>query len=275
MNTPPVFYDTHAHLTDGSFTADIAAVVARAAAAGIARIIVPGVDAETSRRSVALSERFEAVYAAVGWHPTHVDDAPEDIRDELRALAQHPKVVAIGETGLDHFHLPSKQGRGATADDDAAHQAKQARLFTQHLEVAAELNLPCVIHQRACVEPVFTVFEPFAARVRGQFHCFADGLATLERVLALGSWVSFTGILTYKNADTVRAALQAAPAGRFMFETDSPYLVPVPHRGAVKRCEPAFVADIAETAARVKGWSLAELSEATCATVHEFFSRLR
>jgi TatD DNase family protein len=222
-----------------------------------------------------LSDRFENVYAAVGWHPNHVDDAAEDVRAEVRALAQHPKVVAIGETGLDHFHLPSKQGRGLTPEDDVAHQAKQARLFEQHLELAAELGLPCVVHQRACIEPTFAVFEKFASRVRGQFHCFADDLATLERVLALGSWVSFTGILTYKNADNVRAALHAAPAGRFMLETDSPYLVPVPHRGAVKRCEPAFVKDIAEAAAHVKGWSLEELSEATCAAARELFPRLK
>jgi TatD DNase family protein len=275
MNTPPPFFDTHAHLTDPSYAADIVAVVERAAAAGITRIIVPGVDAESSREAIALSDRFENVYAAVGWHPNHVDDAAEDVRAEVRELARHPKVVAIGETGLDHFHLPSKQGRGATTDDDAAHQAKQVRLFAQHLEVAAELGLPCVVHQRACVEPTFAVFEKFASRVRGQFHCFADDLATLDRVLALGSWVSFTGILTYKNADNVRAALQAAPGGRFMLETDSPYLVPVPHRGAVKRCEPAFVKDIAEAAARVKGWSIEELSEATCAAAREFFPRLK
>lgn len=275
MNTPPTFFDTHAHLTDPDFAADIEMVIERAAAAGITRIIIPGVDAESSRQAVALSDRFANVFAAVGWHPTHVDDAPEDVRAEVRELARHPKVVAIGETGLDHFHLPSKQGRGATVADDLIHQAKQARLFEQHLELAAELGLPCVVHQRACLEPTLAVFEKFAGRVRGQFHCFADDLAALERVLALGSWVSFTGILTYKNADNVRAALQAAPAGRFMLETDSPYLVPVPHRGAVKRCEPAFVKDIAEAAARVKGWSLAELSEATCAAAREFFPRLK
>ena len=275
MSTTPTFFDTHAHLTDADFAADIEQIVARATAAGITRIICPGVDAESSRQAIALSERFESVHAAVGWHPTHVDDAPDDIRDAVRELARHPKVVAIGETGLDHFHLPSKRGHGATAADDAAHQAKQARLFEQHLELAAELGLPCVVHQRACIEPTFAVFEKYAARVRGQFHCFADDPATLARILALGSWVSFTGILTYKNADNIRAALQAAPAGRFMLETDSPYLVPVPHRGAVKRCEPAFVKDIAEMAARVKGWSLAELSEQTCAAAREFFPRLK
>jgi TatD DNase family protein len=274
MSTEPLFLDTHAHLTDHSFEADLDQVISRASAAGISRIVCPGINAETSRRAVALAERFETVYAAVGWHPTHVAEAPDDVRPELRDMARHPKVVAIGETGLDHFHLPSKKGHGATAAEDERYKQRQIELFEQQIELAAELGLPCVIHQRACLETTLSVFEKFGRRVRGQFHCFADDTAAMERILAMGSLVSFTGILTYKTADSVRAALAAAPAGRFMLETDSPYLVPIPHRGTVRRCEPAFVRDIAELAARVKGWSLSELSEATCAAAQGFFTRL-
>ena len=268
-----VFYDTHAHLTDRSFETDLEDVIARAEAVGITRIISLGVDLDSSRRAVAISERFDPVYAAVGWHPTHVADAPDDVRPDLRELARHPKVVAIGETGLDHFHLPSRE-KGQTPEDDERYKAVQVRLFRQQLELAAELGLNCVVHQRACLEPTLAMVKEFQGRVRGQFHCFAEDVATLHRVLEMGSLVSFTGILTYKNADNVRAALAAAPLGQFMFETDSPYLVPVPHRGAVKRCEPAFVSDVATQAAQVKSCSLEELSAATCAAAQAFFPKL-
>ena len=158
--------------------------------------------------------------------------------------------------------------------DVAAYQRNQARLFEQQLEVAAELGLNVVVHQRESLEDTLALMAKFTGRVRGQFHCFDNDAAALQRVLALGSLVSFTGILTFKNRQSLREVLAETPMGQFMLETDSPYLVPEPYRGRVKRCEPAFVREIATVAAKVKGCSLDELSEATCRAAAGFFAKL-
>lgn len=267
------FYDTHAHLDDPRFVEDLPQVVERALAAGIGRIVCVGTDFESSRRAMALSDRFPAVFAAVGWHPTHATDAPADLRPTLRELARHPKVVAIGETGLDFFHPPPK-GPDGSPGDVAEYRHKQVEMFRQQLEVAAECGLNVVVHHRKALGECLAAMQPFAGRFRGQFHCFEDDAAAARRVLAAGSIVSFTGLLTHRNKQAARDALAATPLGSFMLETDSPYLVPEPLRGQVRRCEPAFVAHTAEVAAQVKGCSLAELSEGTCRTAHEFFPRL-
>ncbi len=268
----PTFFDTHAHLDHPDFAGDFDAVLERARAAGIERIISIGTDLESSRRAIALAERHEWIYAVVGWHPSDALEAPEDLRASLRELGAHPKVVALGETGLDYHRLPGREpGQGRAAD--RVYKARQADLFRQHLEVAAELGLNCVIHQRAALAETLALLEPFAGRVRGQFHCFADDIAALQRILALGSLVSYTGILTFKNGANIRAALAATPMDRFMLETDCPYLAPVPHRG--HRCEPAHVQATAAVAAEVKGVSLPELSAVTGATARGFFAKLR
>ena len=265
----PVFYDTHAHLDYPDFAAELDQVIARAQAAGITKIISIGTNSESSRRAIQLAERFAFVHAVVGWHPSDALQAPTDIRAELRKLARHPKVVALGETGLDYYRLPSQKPGGSAADDEL-YKAKQAALFQQHLEVAAEAGLNCVIHQRGdCFADTLRMLTPFADRVRGVFHCFAGDADAMKQVLALNSLVSFTGIATFKNGQNVRDTIAATPLGQFMLETDCPYLAPVPYRG--KRCEPAYVKEISETVAQVKGCSLEELSKATCATAEKFF----
>lgn len=265
------FYDTHAHLDFPDFAADLPEVLARAAAAGVTRIITIGTDLASSRRAIELSERFAPVFAVVGWHPSHASEAPADIRAELRELARHPKVVAIGETGLDYHRLPSLKA-GGTAEDDARYKAKQAALFAQQLEVAAERGFNVVVHQRDAFEDTLAQMAPFAGRVRGVFHCFVNDVAAMERVLALGSLVSFTGVVTFKNAAAVREVAAAVPRDRFMLETDCPFLAPMPDRG--RRCEPAHVKAIAQTVAQVRGCSLEDLSAATCATARAFFRPL-
>ena len=310
----PSFFDTHAHLDDERFAPDLPQVIERAEAAGIERINCIATDIESSKKAIQLAETFPNVYAAVGWHPSYAGDAPEDIRPVLRELARHPKVVALGESGLDYYRLPSKTNReprsvgsrfsalaavtpecnvsavnsqeavgagtccgsGDPRPDDLAqadekYKAKQIAIFQQHLEVAAETGLGVVIHERESMTDLLKYLEPFASRVRGVFHCFAADVASMRRVLAMGSIVSFTGILTFKNGQNMRDTLAATPMGKFMLETDSPYLAPVPHRG--KRCEPAFVKEIAEVAAQVKQCSLEELSEATRGTAKDFFYR--
>jgi TatD DNase family protein len=265
-----MFYDTHAHLDYPDFSADLPQVMDRARAAGITRIFCIGTDFESSARAVRLSEQFEEVFAAVGWHPSDASRAPDDLRPALRELARHPKVLAIGETGLDYHRLPSKRSGGSAAEDDR-YKRKQEQCFRQQLDVAAELGLNCVVHQRDCFEQTLSIMQEFTGRVRGVFHCFANSPADAKRVLEMGSLVSFTGVLTFKNAQVVRDALAAAPLGQFMLETDAPFLAPMPFRG--KRCEPAHVKEIAAVAAQVKSISLEELSRATCATADAFFTR--
>ena len=273
----PAFYDTHAHLDYPDFAADFPQLLERAQAAGITRMISIGTNLESSQRAIKLAEQYENVFAVAGWHPNDALEAPEDIRPVLRELVKHPKVVAIGETGLDYYRLPSKSG--GSVDDDASLKKKQAQIFQQQLEVAAETGLNCVIHQRdvanetASFEAIMEQMQPFAGKVRGVFHCFAGSPDAMRRVLEMGSIVSFTGILTFKNGQNVRDTLAATPMGKFMFETDCPFLAPLPYRG--KRNEPAYVKEISEMAAQVKNCSLEELSQATCATAHEFFPKLK
>ncbi len=265
-----MFYDTHAHLDYPDFEKDFDALLERARLAGITKIISIGTNLESSRRAIELAETHDHIFAVAGWHPCEAMDAPADIRDELRVLARHSKVVALGETGLDYYRMPSAQSGNAA--DDQAYIERQKKLFNQHLEVAAETGLNLVIHQRSSFEDTMALLTPFADRVKGVFHCFAEPVGALNRILNLGSIVSYTGILTFKNGQNIREALTATPMDKFMLETDSPYLAPIPYRG--KRCEPAYVRDTAETAARVKNCSMDELGKSTCAVAHEFFPKL-
>jgi TatD DNase family protein len=266
----PEFYDTHAHLDFPDFREEVDEVVQRASDAGISRIVTIGTELESSRRAIDLAKRFDGVFAAVGWHPNDCLSAPDDVRGELEGLAKAAKVVAIGEIGIDHYRLPST--RGESAADDEAFKARQVSLFQQQLEVAAKLGLNVVVHQRAAFEACIEVFEPFADRVRGVFHCFVNDPAAARRVIDLGSLVSFTGVCTFKNAVEVRESLASVPLDKLMLETDAPFLAPVPYRG--KRCEPAYVREISQVAAEMRGIGLEELAEATGATARDFFKGL-
>jgi TatD DNase family protein len=268
-----VFYDTHAHLDGPEFSPDFGEVVKRAQAAGVVKMISIGTNLTSSARAVQLAEEYPCIYAAVGWHPGEANEAPEDLRPALRQMAAHPKVVAIGEIGLDYYRMPSHRP-GGTAADDERYRQNQARIFAQQMEVAAELGLPLVIHQRSSMEAILEQMQPFYGRVRAVFHCFSEPRPVLERILAQGWLVSYTGILTFKNGQNVREAMAATPMGSFMLETDCPYLTPEPYRKQVRRCEPAFVRDTAVVAAQVKGCSMDELGDVTCATAHRFFTKL-
>ena len=266
----PEFYDTHAHLDFPDFREELDEVVQRAAEVGISRIVTIGTDLESSRRAIDLAKRFDGVFAAVGWHPNDCLSAPDDVRGELEGLAKAAKVVAIGEIGIDHYRLPST--RGGSAADDEVFKARQITLFQQQLEVAAKLGLNVVIHQRAAFEACIEVFESFADRVRGVFHCFVNEPAAARRVIDLGSLVSFTGVCTFKNAGDVRESLASVPLDKLMLETDAPFLAPVPYRG--KRCEPAYVQEISQVVAETRGIGLEELAEATGTTARGFFKGL-
>ncbi|MGA9779895.1 MAG: TatD family hydrolase [Limisphaerales bacterium] len=265
------FYDTHAHLDYPDYANDLPEVIARAQAAGIARMISIGTSLGSSERAIRLAEQFPSVYAAVGWHPTEALKAPSDLRPALREHAKHPKVVAIGEIGLDYHHLPSSQN--GNIEDDQRYQQRQADIFQQQIEVAIEAGLNCIIHQRNAFDDTLAQLKPFAGKTRGVFHCFGENADRMRRVLEIGSLVSFTGIVTFKNGRNVRDTVATTPLDKLMLETDCPYLAPVPYRG--KRCEPAYVKEISEIVAQVKGCSLEELSTVTCQTAQAFFPKLQ
>jgi TatD DNase family protein len=266
-----VFFDTHAHLDYPDYAQDLPEVIARAQAAGISKIISIGTSLDSSERAIRLAEKFQNVYAAVGWHPTEASSAPNDLRPALREFARHPKVVAIGETGLDYHHLPGEKAE-LTAADDARYKEKQAEIFRQQMEVAAEFGLNCIIHQRTSFDDTIEQMKPFIGKTRGVFHCFGESVERMKKVFEIGSLVSFTGIVTFKNAQNVRDCVAAAPPDKFMLETDCPYLAPIPFRG--KRCEPAYVKEISEVVAQIKNCSLEKLSVAICKTAKEFFQKL-
>lgn len=256
--------DTHAHLDFPDFADDLDAVVARAVEAGVKRIISIGTGLETSARAIELTQRFPGiVYAAVGVHPNHAHDEAADFLPQLRQLALQPGVVAIGEIGVDHFRLPDAEAaRGPR-------MARQADVFRGQLELAVELGLNVVVHQRASWEATLDGLRPFTGKVRGVFHCFGGGPAELNQVLDLGHLVSFTGIVTFKNAPLARESARVAPAERYMVETDCPYLAPVPHRG--KRCEPAHTRLVAECIAQERGVNLEQVAEESSKTAERFF----
>lgn len=280
--------ETHAHLDYPDFAPDFEEVLQRATDAGVTRIITIGTSIESSRRAVELAEKYANIYAVVGVHPTSAEDVAEDVITPLREIAQSPRVVAIGETGLDYHRLPSSEAakekhvqvfartlQGETEDEiesglhDGAYKSKQASLFEQQLDLAAELGLNVVIHQRDAWDDTLDLMRPYEGKLRGAFHCFGGSAEQANEVIAAGHLVSFTGIVTFKNGAAVRDVAAQMRSGDFMVETDCPYLAPVPFRG--KRCEPAHTRLVAESIAEARGLSFEELARITTATAETFF----
>jgi TatD DNase family protein len=279
--------DTHAHLDFPDFANDFEDVLRRAEQADVKRIITIGTSIQSSRQAIELAEKYPAVYAAIGVHPSHVNEAEDDVITPLRDLATNPRVVAIGETGLDYRHLPSEKVakekqvqvmaalRSETDEEieaqirDGAYKSKQASLFQQQLDLAVELGLNVVIHQRDAWQDTLEVLRPYTGKVHGVFHCFGGTFSEANEVLDLDHLVSFTGIVTFKNGVAVRQVAAEIPLWKFMVETDCPFLAPAPFRG--KRCEPAHTRIVAETIAAARGVSLEEIAEATTETAERFF----
>jgi TatD DNase family protein len=278
--------DTHAHLDFPDFSPDLDAVLARAAEAGITRIITIGTSIEGSRRAVALAEKYSQVYAVVGVHPNSAIDAADDFLGELRTLAQNPRVVALGEAGLDYHRLPSSHLLGSkdailsesplsdpreptAAIRDGAVKTTQAMVFEQQLDLAVELGLNVVIHERDAWDDTVDMLRPYTGKLRDVFHCFGKAPAQAEELIALGHMVSFTGIVTFKNAVDAQETARRIPDNSFMFETDCPFLAPVPFRG--KRCEPAHTRQVAEYVAKLRGDLFDILAARTSANAAAFF----
>lgn len=279
--------DTHAHLDYPDFAEDFDAVLQRARDAGVTRILTIGTGLASSSRAVELASAHEMLYAVVGIHPCNAHEEPLEALAEIEKLCQSDKVVAIGETGLDYYRMeipPSSESeivhalQGQTLDDIETNvliegrKIQQAEMFRAQLEIAVRHQLNVVIHQRAAWQDCLDVLAEFTGRLSGVFHCFGGTLSEARQVLALGHKVSFTGIVTFKNAATVRETAAALEPGSFFVETDCPYLAPVPHRG--KRCEPSHTRLVAEELARVRGESLETLARHTSAAAEAFFRSL-
>jgi TatD DNase family protein len=266
------FIETHAHLDHPKFAEDLEAIIARAHDAAVTRIISIGTGIESSRRVLNLAERFPSVFAAIGIHPTEIEDEKSDFISELRQLARHPKVVALGEIGIDYFH-PLKEE--ASLEEIASWKKNQVTVFQQQLDLAVELGLNVIIHQRdvagsnAAWDDTLRILKPYTKKLRAVFHCFGGTPAQAEAVIALGHLISFTGIVTFKNAPLVRATAVAISADAYMVETDCPYLAPDPYRG--QRSEPWHTRLVAEKIAQLRGLTLEEVAAATTKTAETFF----
>lgn len=255
--------DTHAHLDFRDFDPDRDAVLARAWQAGLVAIITIGFDPKANRAAVALAEAHEWVFAAVGFHPHDAKMADDDALAELQELAGHPKVVAIGEIGLD-FHR------------DRSPRDVQRCVFRQQLQIAAELGKPVVIHDRDAHTETLDILrqwivesQPVPAERRGVFHCFSGDLALARAAIELGFYVGVDGPITYRNERHLPAVVQALPLDRLLLETDAPFLPPHPHRG--QRNEPAYVRLVADKVAEVKNLSPEEVARATTANAQALF----
>jgi TatD DNase family protein len=255
--------DTHVHLDFGQFDDDRDAVLTRAWQSGVGAMVTVGTNLETGRAAVALAEKHEQIFATVGFHPHDAKTADAAALAELRELAHHPQVVAIGEIGLDFYRNYSPR--------DA-----QRRAFQEQLHIATELSKPVVIHDRDAHADTMNVLQAWAAGCRslpadrrGVFHCFSGDLALAEAAIELGFYIGVDGPITYHNARKLPAIVKALPLDRLLVETDAPFLTPHPHRG--QRNEPAYVRLVAEKIAGLKNRTLEEIAQATTANAVALF----
>ena len=254
-----MLFDTHAHYDASAFDADRDQVLSGLKDKGVGLVLNPGCDLPSSRMAVTLAERYDFLYAAVGLHPEDLEGVELDALDEIRAMASHPKVKAIGEIGLDYYWVKEPEGR-----------QKERDFFAAQMELARDLDLPVIVHDRDahkdCLDMVLD--RPWA---RGVFHCCALSAEDARRILDRGWMVSFTGNVTYKNARRALEVIAEAPMEQIMIETDSPYMVPEPFRGKGVRCDSGYVYWVAETIAQVKGLSTQEVVERTYENGCRFF----
>jgi TatD DNase family protein len=253
--------DSHCHLDFPDFADDLDGIVARAETAGIGRIVTISTRVRRIDALLAITEKYPKVYCSVGTHPHQADEEDGIPAEELIALTKHPKVVALGEAGLDYHY------------DNSPREA-QARGFRTHIAAARDTGLPLVIHSRDADGDTAKILEEETGK--GAFpavlHCFTGGPDLARRAMALGLFISFTGILTFKNSDALRAIAANLPADRILVETDAPYLAPGKLRG--KRNEPAFVIETAKVLAETRGVSLDEIAQQTTANFFRLFRKV-
>jgi len=258
--------DSHCHLDARRFDADREAVIARATESGVTQIVNPGVDLQSSRSAVELAQQHECMYAAVGIHPHDAKALDEDALAELRRLAASPRTVAIGEIGLDYYR-------------DLSPRDVQRRAFEAQLELAAELGLPVIVHDRDAHDDVLAILRDWHSSHNtvhsaldgrtGVVHSFSGDATLAERVLELGFFIGVSGPVTYQNAGQLRKVVRAVPLERLLIETDAPYLTPHPHRG--RRNEPAYVRWVAEAVAETRNLTVSQAGAHTSANARTLF----
>ena len=251
-----MLFDTHAHYDSRQFDADRDQVLSALPGQGVGLVVNPGCDLDSSRRAIGIAERYPFVYAAAGVHPEDCAGWQDTDVDELRSLAAHPKVVAIGEIGLDYYWKENPP------------REFQQRVFRAQLALARELALPVIVHDREAHGDCLSIIREFP-QVRGVFHCFSGSAEMAKELVGLGWMISFTGALTYKNARKAVEAAQAVPLDRIMIETDSPYMAPVPCRG--ERCHSGLVRHTCQRLAELRGISPEECARITFENGTEFY----
>lgn len=252
-------WDSHAHM-DSEYYASDRDKLLQSLSHELKGIINPGCDGDSSSFAVKLAEQYDFVYAAVGYHPEELGKLPADYLEQLALWARHPKVVAIGEIGLDYYWKDNEP------------REVQRRVFLEQAALAEEYGLPLIIHDRDAHGDMLELFQKQITGVEAVFHCFSGSLEMAKELLKRGYYLGFGGTSTYKNAEKVREVLRYAPRDRILFETDSPYLTPVPFRG--KRNNPAYVEYTARNAAELLGMDFEELAAVTAANTRRLFKKI-
>ncbi|APH06737.1 TatD family hydrolase [Bacillus weihaiensis] len=256
-----MLFDTHAHLNAIQYNEDLQEVINRAIAEKVTRIVVVGFDRETITRAMELTEEYDMIYAAVGWHPVDAIDMTDEDLNWIKELASHPKVVAIGEMGLDYYW-------------DKSPKEIQKEVFRKQIQLAKEVKLPIIIHNRDATEDVVAILkDEGASEVGGIMHCFTGSIEVAKQCMDMNFYLSFGGPVTFKNAKKPKEVAKEIPLDRLLIETDCPYLTPHPYRG--KRNEPSYVKYVAEQIAELRGMSFEEIAEKTSDNANKVFGITR
>lgn len=252
-----MFIDTHVHLNADQYDDDLEEVIDRALENNVTKMIVIGFDRKTIERAMALIEKYDFIYAVIGWHPVDAVDCTDEDLDWIEELSAHPKVVGIGETGLDYHWDKSPKG-------------VQQEVFRKQIRLAKKLELPIIIHNRDATGDVLNILkEENAAEVGGIMHCFGGSVETAQESIDMNFMISLGGPVTFKNAKKPKEVAAEIPLEHLLIETDAPYLAPHPYRG--KRNEPSYVPLVAEEIARLKGITVEEVAKATTQNAEMFF----
>lgn len=256
--------DTHAHLDMKEFRHEVASILSRAKEKGVQKVINIGNDPKSSKDGLDLARRYPEIYATVGISPEAAKCLDIETRGQLYSLAQHEKVVAVGEVGLDYYYL-----KRSSQYSNYPGREEQIFCFEQMLDFAMETKLPVVIHNREADSDLMAILKSYSGSLKGVVHCFGGSLEMAEKIIDLGLAISFTGNITFKNNVEIAEVIRKIPLGSIMVETDSPFLAPEPYRG--KRNEPAHVIEVARRIAEIKKISLAEVEESTTKKARKLF----
>lgn len=247
-------FDSHSHYTDSAFDDDRNQLLEEMHRNGVEYIMMASSNCEDSLKGLEISSEYDFMYNAVGVHPECVEETPDDYINKLKKMAENPKVKAVGEIGLDYHY-------------DGYDRDLQIKIFREQLQLAKELGLPVIIHSRNAAEDTMKILEEYAPD--GVVHCFSGSAEMAERIIKLGMHISFTGVLTFKNAKKALKALGKVPMDRLMLETDCPYMAPEPWRG--KRCNSLMIESIAEKVGEIKNLSMQEVLDITNSNARKFF----